>query len=221
MILALPACFALRQEGADLAVIAAVRRGFRAAVDRGLEPPSHAAIVCGHVREPDPEALPRAEDDVGGLGLETLHAPERLTVEAELEPVLGLRAPGQLRVEHDVAPGTERRGRVHTLEKIRDSAPRAVQENGLVDVLRAAPHRIFGCPRRGLPVARLAQSHLDHRVTALAQRLKIRELVRLAFTLEQFREGVLAGRTRASTHRHGQFELGQVLARDEVAEVGR
>jgi hypothetical protein len=58
-------------------------------------------------------------------------------------------------------------------------------------------------------------------VAAFAQRLEIRALVRLAFALEQCREGTVAARTHAPMQGDGQLELGEVLACDEVAQVGR
>src|SRR6266511_1265794 len=160
-----------------------------------LEAPAHTAIVGGDVREPDPEALPGAEDDVGEVGLEPLDAPERLAVEAELERVLGPRMPGQLRVEHLVAPATECGRPLDPLEKVRDPAPAIRHEDGLVDVRRAGPHRLLGRPSRGLPVASLAQPDLDHHVAAGTQGLDEGQLVRRAFALKQFREGVLGART--------------------------
>jgi len=62
-----------------------------------------------------------------------------------LERVLGPRMAGELGIEDLITPFPERRGPVDALQEIGDPMPVVAQENGLIDIFRAATHRRCGC----------------------------------------------------------------------------
>ena len=157
VILPLEPVLARLPEVAERAVMARVgtRRG--PARHGRAEALAHAPEVGGHVGQADRDALAGAEDDVGQVGREPLCLREGLAVEGELERVLRSWMPRQLRVEHLVAPVAERGGPLDPLQEVRDPAPALREEDGLVDVVGARPHRLHGAPGPFLEVARGAQ----------------------------------------------------------------
>ena len=221
MVLALQPVLAEPPEVAERAVVARIGAGRGPGGHRGPEALAHPAEVGGHVGEADGDALAGPEDDVREVGREVLGLFERLAVEGELERVLRTGMPRQLRVQHLVAPGAERRGPVDPLQEVRDSPPALREEHGLVDVVRAPPHRLRGAARAGLEVAPGAQTHLDDGAARIVERREERLFVLLALAPEELGIGVLVARPPAFSQGHRQLQLGQVLAGQEAAQVRR
>ena len=112
---------------AERAVVARVGAGRGPGRHGRAEALAHPPEVRRHVGQADRDALAGAEDDVGQVGGELLRVRERLAIEGELERVLRPRMPGQLRVQHLVAPGPQRGGPLDPLQEIRDPAPAAAR----------------------------------------------------------------------------------------------
>ena len=219
MVLPLPLLFARRGEVAERAVLAGVRGGLWPLDHRHLEAASQTAIVGRHVGKSKRDAFARAQDDVGYLGVGLLDSAERVAVEAELEGVFGPGTPGQLRVQHLVAPRTKRGGSLDSLEKIGDPPPSVRNKDRLVDVGRAGLHGLYGRARRCLEVARLSEADLGYGVAGATQRLEKGPLVLQALPLDQLSEGVLSARAGSVAERDGKLQLRQMLAGCEVAEI--
>ena len=115
-------------EVADCAVLRPARARSAAVCDEGFEPAPNAPVVSAELLGPEGRALARAEHDVHELRRASLDAGDLLGVEAELEDVVRLRVPSELRVDDLV-----RAVRLE-LEKVGASTPaRRVIELGLVD----------------------------------------------------------------------------------------
>ena len=162
MILPLELVLARLPVVAERAVVTGVGAGRGPGAHGRAEALAHATEVGGHVGQPDRDALAGAEDDVGQIGRELLRVRQGLAVEGELQRVLGPRMPRQLGVEHLVAPVAERGGAIDALQEVRDAPPALREEDGLVDVVGARPHRLRGAAGPVLEVARRVQPHLDH-----------------------------------------------------------
>jgi hypothetical protein len=122
-----PARLAELEEVAEAAVLDRVGICGRLVLDRTDEALPEATVVGAVVLGTEGLALAEAGDDVHEFGVAPLNARELLTVEAELEHVLGPRVAGELRVDDLVgAVGEE-------LEEVGDPAPAVVLELGLVD----------------------------------------------------------------------------------------
>ena len=202
-------------------MVAAVGLGRRSPVDRVSEASLEAAVVGLHVREAQHVALARPEDDGGVVGCQALDGRDSLAVEAELQRVRRARMARELRVEHLVGPGAEGRRPFHPFEEVRDPAPAVEHEHGLVDVLRARPHRRDGARCRLLEVALLAELDRDDLASLREERLHEGRLVLLPLALAQIVEGVHVVRLLDLAARRRDLELRQVLAADEVTEIGR
>ena len=123
-----PALLAEREEVAEPAEVDRVGVGRPPPLDRVEKPRAEPAVVGEEVVRPEGLALPRARDDVHGLGRAALDPRELLGVEAELEHVLRLGEAGELGVDDlvSVAVGA-------ALDEVREPTPGAVGERGLVD----------------------------------------------------------------------------------------
>ncbi len=143
VVVRVPLRLAARQEVADLAVRDRQRVGRRLRGEPAQEALAHAPVVGTEVDGPERLALARAEQHVHPLRLAPLDARDLLGVEAELEDVRRLRVPRELRVGDLVAPRAEVGRRVDALEEVREPAPAAVEQDGLVDDVDAGAHRVF------------------------------------------------------------------------------
>ena len=220
VILRAPPLLADRLEVADGAVVARVRLGRRPVRDRLEKPIADTPVVRGQVGKPERLALVRPEHDVRRLRLEPLDPRDHLRVEAELERMLGLRPPCELRIEYLVGEVAERGRSVDALEEVGEAAPSVEHEHRLVDVGRPVAHRLLGAPRRGLEVAVLPEPDRDDLVPGVEQRLEVGGLVLRALLLEQLAVRVGVVRLLDLPERRLQLELRQVLAGNEPAEVG-
>ena len=128
---------------------------------------------------------------------------------------------GELRVEHLVGPRAEGRRPFHPFEEVRDPAPAVEHEHGLVDVLRARPHRRGRARCRLLEVAFLAELDRDDLASLREERVHEGRLVLLPLALAQIVEGIHVVRFCDLAARRRDLELRQVLAADEVTEIGR
>jgi hypothetical protein len=157
-----PLLIAAGEELAERAVVDRVRVGVAAVRDRGEEPIAKPPVVGVEVI--GPIGLPHAKP---GHDVHRRRAPpgdplDLLRVEAELNQVPGPRVPRELGVQRLVAPVRL------PLEKVREPAPAAVREDGLVDDVRLLRNGSSRCTRSAIEVAILAQANLDHRLTTIA-----------------------------------------------------
>ncbi len=74
---------------AERAVMAGVGAGHGPSAHGRAEAPAHATEVCGHVGQPDRDALTSSEDDVGQIWRQLLRVRQGAAVEGELQRVLG------------------------------------------------------------------------------------------------------------------------------------
>src|SRR5438128_8482529 len=105
MVVPLPLRLAERQEVAEWTVRDGKRVGVEPLLHEGEKPSANAAEVSGELGRPVGVANPGPEHDVHPRRLEPLNAHDLLGVEAELEDVVRLRVPSQLRVGDLVTAG--------------------------------------------------------------------------------------------------------------------
>ena len=134
-----------------------------------------------------------------------------------------LRAPRELRVEHLVGVVAERGRPVDALEEVGDPAP-AVERRAAPGRQYGGtpPHCLGGTRGVGLEVALLPEPDLvTPRAPACAQRLEEGGLsCSSPLRASSSPYGRRVVRPLDLVERSGHLELGQVLARDEMAEVG-
>jgi hypothetical protein len=145
-------------------------------------------------------------------GPTALDARHLLGVEAELKDVRGLGAPRELGVDHLVAAVRL------ALEKVGQTAPRALGERGLVDHRRACADGRLGLGHRPRPVelVRVVDAH-----DLVAQRGQVPRLVLVALAADQLGVRVVAERPLELLARHRELERRQVRAGEEADQVGR
>jgi hypothetical protein len=219
VILALQAVIAERPEVAERAVVAGIGTRLGPGRHHGAEALANAPVVGRHVGEADGHTLPRPQHDISEIGRYLLDLLDGLAIEGELQRVLRPRMPRQLRIQDLVAPVAQHGGPVHALQEVRDPAPAAREEDGLIDVVGACAHGVGGAPGCCLEVAGGAQVHLDHRAAGGAERVEEGLLVLLALPPEQLGVGVLVARPAAFPEGHGQLQLRQMLAGEEAPQV--
>ena len=131
---------------AELAVPDRLRLRLRRRVDVRLEALADDAVVRGVFRDPEafePAAVP-AERQMHPLRRCSLHLPQQIRVEQQLQQRLAPGDPGELGVDHLVRPGAKCARRFHPQQEIGVAAPAAFLQAALVDHVRAAPHRVRG-----------------------------------------------------------------------------
>jgi hypothetical protein len=154
-------------------------------------------------------------------GLDPLQRRHLLAVEGQLQDVRRLRMARQLGVPRLVAPRPERRRPIHPDQEVGAAAPAVPHQHRLVDHVGAVAH---GRLRRrgGLGPVEVAAGVRDRRDAQplLPERRELPLLVQLALGGEQvgLRRSALF---ELAPPRHLQVQLREVLALQEVVEVGR
>ena len=155
-------------EVADAAVVARVRLGLARVLDGVEEAVADAPVVGEEVVGAVALAHAGAELDVEPLRHAPDDAAHLLGVEAELEHVRRLPVPRELRVDDFV-------GAVPLADdEVREPAPVAVDEAGLVDDVGAGAERLLGLARRTLPVpVGVGELDLDDVTPLVAEPLEV------------------------------------------------
>ncbi len=230
-----------RPPAADVAVLDGIRVRVRGRVGRwadalvvrgGDEVRLHAAVV-GHVvvdAEDHGLASAPAERDVEPLGLPPLHPRQLVDVRADLEDGAGLDVAGELGVGDFVVPGAERAVRlpgcvVDPQEEVGVAAPCPVEERGLVDDIRAVPHRLAGelgglIEARARARGRAVAWDLDDPPAGCPEVVKVSLLVLVAALLDELDGGVAADRLRDETGHRRALQLEAVRTGEEADEIG-
>ncbi len=219
-----PLPVAVLEPAADLAVLDRIRVGRRPAHDRGvgrgLEAPSHPAVVGEVVL--DPVGLEREAVEPGHhvhvLGAEALDHGDQVGVEAELEHGLRLGVARQLGVERLVGPVAEAAGARDAQQHVGAAEPALVRERRLGDHVPAGEHR----GDRALERAALAALLLEVRDRS-ALRFEVCEVGALVL------EAALGQHLGLGPEEIGRLrtplggpavERGEVPAREVIREVG-
>ena len=155
------------------------------------------------------------------LRVAILEGRDLFAVVRELEEVRGLRMPRELRVPQLVAPRAERRGRIDTDEKVGTATPPVGEERALIDDIGSGGHRCPRCLRRGGPIEIDDRpGDLDDARAQVAKSRQPGELVGFSFGSEQL--GLRAPALLDYAPVRGlQVEPGQILALEEVIQIGR
>ena len=133
----------------------------------------------------------------------------------------------QLGVRYLVTPLSKCRLARHALDEVRNAPPPSLEEDSLVDHFGAGAHRFNSLLRRALPpTPQLARREgaaldLDDAPARVLQELEMRCLVLLAFAAHQVGRRVARSWALDLTAPHGELQLGEVLALEEVIEVRR
>ena len=202
-------------EVAEVAVAARVRLGRGSGADGVEEAVADAPVVGDEVEDAVALALAGAELDVQPLGQPAGDPLDLLGVEAELEDVLRLAVPRELRVDGLV-------GAVRLpLDEVGEAAPLAVDEAGLVDDVGAGAERLLRLARRPLPVPVGLDVDLDDLAPVDAELLEVAPLVLLAEPADQRALRILPLRPLQLAARDLSLELRQVRAGEIRRQVGR
>jgi hypothetical protein len=155
--------------------------------------------------------------DVEPPGQAARDPPDLLGVEAQLQHVRRLPAPGELRVDDLVAAVRL------PLDEVRQPAPLPVHERGLVDDPGAGGERSLGLAGRPLPVpvALVAERDLDDVAPRVAQPLEVTRLVLVPEPLDEIPLRIRDLGPRQLAARDPKLELRQVRAGDPGRQVGR
>ena len=161
--------------------------------------------------------LTGAEDDVHCGWYDTLHGGEHVCIDAQLEDVLGLRGPGELRVGDIIGELAQGGGDAIALqEEVGVAVPPAVEERALIDDIVAIEHGT-PCRVRAIP-KRTIGGYFDHRTPLGAQSVEIGFLVLDALLLQE--HGVfIIGREGGGGCEIADVEDRRVSTSHEVHEV--
>ena len=137
-----------------------------------------------------------------------------LRVEAELQDVRRLGVPSELRVDHLVLPVRL------PLDEVREPAPVAVDEAGLVDHVAPASHRLLGraCCRLEVQVGERDRDHLPPSGDELGE---VSRLVLVSLPLDEVGLRILSLGPLDRGANDRELELRQVLALEERVQVRR
>ncbi len=199
-------------------------------MQRVHETVTDASEVRGEIIDTEAVALAVAEHHVHRPRCRALHARDVFAVEAQLQQEVRLGVARELGVFDLVVPWPAAAGQrlVDAAQEIRVPDPRPVEERRLVDDLRACRHRCFGGARRRLELANAFSTARvarpvdgDDVVSVGAQPLEIGRLVLLAQVRKQLRLlGALVRPGQGAAQRL-EVERREVLAGEEVVEIGR
>src|SRR6478609_5077362 len=227
MVVAPPSIFTALPEATDATVLGWLRVWLRRGRGRGhelLEAPAHASEIGVVVRR---EQRQRLEAIAAGKYVKlsrknALELRELIGVCAELEHGAGLRLARQLGVHWLVMMWQAPSPALDLTQKIWPTHPTRGEQGSLVNQVGAGAH---GGERRSSGFLQSGRAHarldLDDLPAPCAQRLEDAPFVLQPALLEQTPLDVVLTRTLQLAIEHSQLEPGEVLARQEVADLRR